>query len=45
MRIYINVYNYAIYLKLLWIAQIFFQIQYFEEHLCSEMYFLREQFI
>ena len=32
-------------LKLLWMAQFFLQIQYFEEHLCSEMYFLRKKFI
>ena len=45
MKIYSNVYNYAVYIKLLWMAQIFFQIKYFEKHLCFEMYFLTEQFI
>ena len=45
MRIYSNVYNYTIYPKLSWTTHFCFQIQNFEELLCSEMYFLREQFI
>ena len=44
-RIYSNAYDCAIYLKLLWMAQIFFQVQYFKEHLCFEMHLLREPFM
>ena len=34
-----------IYYKLLRMAHIFLQVQYFKEYLCFEMHFLREQFI
>ena len=41
MRLYSNVYNYAIYLKFLWMAQFFFEVQYFKEHLFWNAFFER----